>query len=754
MPSNFDLAPPPVTVDGATAVPVDIERIDAAIVLDGASGTGAGDATVAFVVGPTAGRPVLDLRQTVTGVWLDGAAVAPADFALHDVGGGPHAEVRVLARHLAAGSSHALRVTYELGPPQASTAGSYQPGLAFDAGPRASFNFGMTDLGGGRYLEAWVPANLIFDQFELHLDVRVTGTTVAHSVITNGTTTPMGPNRWMIDWPPTITALSPLLEVRPADRVVRMTDSAALPVSGTTVAIEAWKLTSSAAVDLATEIGRIEAFLVENEPFAGPYPFSRFVAFLSHGAMEYEGGTTSVPSSLRHETFHSWWARGVKPALGRDGWWDEAWTTYHEAGGASSLPFDFTADPVELSTRNPWSRHTPGGSYGLGKRFFDGVAAAMGAADLRALMREFLGGHLDRPATTEQLEEHLVARSGQASIVDGFSRFVYGFMPGSPAPDLWLRDDPGDPGGQPWAGRFWDSPDLWVRHRDDGGSTHQSPEFGRDNWFHARVRNRGGHAKHFVMTFNVASFAGTEFSYPGDFLPAVAARAEFDLGPGDIRVVRARWPADKVPPAGTHACVLAAVIVPHDHPASGAHVWEHNNLAQKNLTIVDLFPGEWFLLPALIANPLRRPRRFMLHAVQPARQRRLVVRLVHPNGGVFPPEVRTKPVEPPVVPPRRRRLAATDSPEPAPVLTSRTRLRGPWAGPAVEVAFGRGRATGVPVVIGAGRQATVGLRVQVPEDAVAGERLRVDLVKVDGRTGRTMGGVTAEVVVKARRRLR
>ena len=746
---NFDLAPPPITVDGATAGAVDIERIDASLLFDAAAGAGHGDATVAFVVGPTAGRPVLDLRQSVGAVWLDGMTVDPSDFALHGVGGGDHAEVRVLARHLAAGSAHTLRVTYDLGPPQASPAGSYQPALTFEPGPRVAFNVGMTDLGGGRYLEAWVPANLIFDQFELHLDVRVTGTTVAHSVITNGTVTPVATNRWTIEWPETITALSPLLEVRATDRVERVSDSVTLPVSGKTVPIEAWKLRSSTTVDLAAQVARIKNFLVENEPYAGPYPHSRFVAFLSHGAMEYEGGTTSVPSSLRHETFHSWWARGVKPALGRDGWWDEAWTTYHDAGGSSSLPFDFTEAAVELSTRNPWSRATPGASYQLGKRFFEGVAATVGVAGLKVLMREFLAAHLDRPVTTEQIEEHLVARSGKASLVDGFAKFVYGFTTGSPAPDLRLGGEAGD-------GRFWDSADLWVRRRDDGGVDHQSPEYGQDNWFHARVRNRGGQAGHFVVTFNVAPFAGTEFAYPGDFLPAVAATAQFHLAAGETRVVRARWPAEEVPPPGSHACLLAAVITPHDHPTAGSHVWEHDKLAQKNLTIVDLYPGEWFLIPALVANPLKRPRRFLLHAVQPARQRRMEVSLVHPSGSVFPPDLKTRPVVP-SAPARRRRgpAAPTDVLPPPPVLTTRAaaRLRrSVWLGPAVEAPFGRGPKPRIPVLIGRGRQASIGLRVRVPDDAQAGERLRVDLVKVDGRTGRTLGGVAAEVVVRGRRR--
>ena len=110
--------------------------------------------------------------------------------------------------------------------------------------------------------------------------------------------------------------------------------------------------------------------------------------------------------------------------------------------------------------------------------------------------------------------------------------------------------------------------------------THEPVEYGQDNWFHARIRNQGATtARHFLVTFNVLPFAGVEFRFPYDFLPAVAAVAGFDLAPGAASVVMARWPADSVPPPGTHACWLAAVFTRFDTPVTGRHVWEHNNLA-------------------------------------------------------------------------------------------------------------------------------------------------------------------------------
>ena len=73
--SNFDLAPPAKLVDGILAVPIDIERVEALLVFDGATSTARGDATIFFSMGAQAGNPIFDRRQTITAAWLDGVAV-------------------------------------------------------------------------------------------------------------------------------------------------------------------------------------------------------------------------------------------------------------------------------------------------------------------------------------------------------------------------------------------------------------------------------------------------------------------------------------------------------------------------------------------------------------------------------------------------------------------------------------------------------------------------------------------------------
>jgi hypothetical protein len=745
MPTNFDLAPPGKNVDGLAAVPIDIQHITASLTFDGATSSGIGDATIDFIVGPGGGCPIFDLRQTITAVWLDGAPLAVADVALHDFGGGPGAELRVVNSILAAHSSHTLRVTYALGTPQASAAGSYQPTMSWNAGPRLVFNFGFTDLGPGRYLEAWVPANLIFDQFDITIDVQVLNTGIAHTPITNGTVTVIGTNHWSIAFPARFTALSPLFELRATDTVTSQTGSVALPGSGTTITIEAWKLTTSP-TDLAARITEIAGFLTANEASTGAYVHgNRFVAFLHVGGMEYEGGTTTSVGSLRHETFHSWWGRGVKPAGQADGWWDEAWTVYNDNGGTGSTPFNFTSPPVELSPRNPWTRVTPGASYSSGERFFQGAAALMSPANLHTHMNDFYTTRRARPATTPDLEAFLVSRSGQATLVDGFHRFVYGFADPSPAPDLWIKDDPGEAGSEFWAGSFWNSPDLWIRNADDGGTAHQAPEFGQDNWFHARVRNRSttGHARHFVITFNVLHWAGTEFLYPNDFLPCTAAVADFELGPSETRVVKARWARALVPPAGTHVCWLAAALCRGDHPTAGAHVWEHNNLAQKNLTVVDVIPGRWWIMPFLLDRALLwRKHDVMLGLRRPPKWDDLEAALVLHDTDVFA---------------RGARLAADLlGIKPAKTREPNTRLDCGGAlvsGPLIVddlvhgfgAAFNKGRTAKLSMTLPGRGPLVMGLALRMPSRAKPGQTLAVDLLEYDKRRMRVIGGLAIQL---------
>jgi hypothetical protein len=775
-------APPATPVDGLMAVPIDVDRVQATLVFDAAAKVATLEAEMQFAVGPTGGNPIFDLRQPISEARLNGSPLAPAELAHHDLGGGPGAELRVIARTLAAGSTNTLELRSTLATPQAQGANP----IGFDPGStRLYFDLWFSDLFPGRYLEMWLPANLIYDRFAVDLTVRIDNSGFQHLLFANGAVSALGGNQWRIQYPARFTALSPMLVIAAADRLETRQGSVNLPGSGP-VALDLFKLTTTPA-DLATVESSLAGYLTDNVASSGPYVHGgRFTAFIWSGtarSMEYDGATTSTVGSLKHEVFHSWWARGVKPATQNDSWLDEGWTVYNTDAGAFSVePFDVTDPPVTLAGRNPFNRVTPSAAYSAGRRFFAGLAAELGLAQLRSLMKDFYSEHAGELATTADLETHLVSRSGRLALADWFHRFVYGFgvPPAGVRPDLYVRDAPGDPGVDHHTGpSFWDSPDLWIRNHDDPvtATAHQSPESGQHNFFYARVRNRGaGTARHFVATFNVRPWAGTEFLYPGDFLPAVAGAVGFELPVGATTVLKARWPEAQVPAPGTHACWLASVYTPGDPAAAGAHVWEHNNLAQKNLTVVGLVPGDSVAIPLQLGNlgreqserfrlELRRPRPWQTLAVELELHEPLgrPIEPMPPPPGP-PPEPLVRVLEPAMVelsapragsPPLRLRLGRDSALALGPPVGGGGREPEddpePTAGADIRVLrFRPGIRASIPLTLQGRLPLPADLHVTAPREAKAGDVIKCHILQRRG--DRTVaGGVAVQIVVRDRR---
>ncbi|HKR03729.1 MAG TPA: hypothetical protein VJY62_03765 [Bacteroidia bacterium] len=753
---NLQYAPKPKIVDGILGVPMDIQTINAHLIFDGNTSSAAGDATINYIAGKQDGYALFDLRQTITDAWLDGVPISPGQLAHHDFGGGTNAEMRIINSLQTAGSVHTLRVQYDLAMPQTDNGGSYPPHVAWSSGPRLQFNFGFTDLRPSRYLEAFIPSNLIYDQFQLAIEVEITNTTIVHDIITNGSVTNLGTNHWSIAFPSHFTSVSFLLDIRAADTVTALTDTVLLPVSGNTVSIEAWKLRTDTTTDLTVKINNIKTFLTDNENNVGPYAHgSRFVAFLIAGGMEYDGGTTSDPlssSTLKHETYHSWWARGVKPARQQDGWWDEGWDVYHDHGFMGSTPFNFANPPVELCPQNEWQRITASNAYGAGELFWEGVAAMIGVANLKSLMSAFYNENKRKVTATYDFETYLLCKTGNIELVNAFHHFAYGFNTPSPAPALWLRDETGDPGNNLWAGKFWNSPDLWVRNTDDGGTSHQNPEFGQDNWIYARVRNKSSvTAQHFVVAFNVKSYAGTQFVYPNDFLPCTAAVTGFNLAGNQTMVVKARWPKSFVPPEGTHSCLLASILTPGDMPNAGLHVWEHNNLAQKNLTIVDLQPNNFIVIPFVIAalkQKLKADYHLELIPHHPPFSAGYVSLIKSDK------ELMLKQNE------ERKKLKIDDvtndiadcgyhlnhKSKNHDRIYSMQSERFKHIFPAArEILFKMESGLKIPVSINPFEQQVYGLKVMAPPKVRKGEVLKYDLVQTDSKSGKILGGIAVQI---------
>lgn len=409
---DLALGPAPVQLDEGLAVPIDIIELSARLTLDVEGKAAEVEALVKFRVGDAAGRPIFDLRQEPVGE-LDGEAIDA--LWTRDFGGSTGAEMRVLDREVAACSEHVLTLRYTLVRP---------PGFAADP-PKFEVNgvawdFAFNDVAPRMFLEQWLPANLVHDRHGISLALEIAGGAAGQRVISNGEVVG-GEGLWQIDWPEDSTAQSPMLVLAPGDKVV----SDSVTLDGVTFEVHrslAYSEEPAAFLEVLTEA--YAGFAVST----GAYRYPRFVAYVNKNAgMEYDGGTTSDIGALRHELFHSWYGRGVRPRRGADGWLDEAWTEYNT--GTPALPaavMDLADPPVKLCDDDPWSRTTSLTAYGVGKAVFAGIAAEAGVEPLRASMREFYAAHAGEPVTTQMVEQHLHCTLQVPAVRALFHRFVYG----------------------------------------------------------------------------------------------------------------------------------------------------------------------------------------------------------------------------------------------------------------------------------------------------------------------------------------
>jgi aminopeptidase N len=146
--------------------------------------------------------------------------------------------------------------------------------------------------------------------------------------------------------------------------------------------------------------------------------------------MEYDGATTASMESIPHEVFHSWFGRGVKPSSARDGWIDEAYTSWctsrvQDAPPLTPRALDLDETPTVLAPASAWSRFTPRAAYRMGYRLFAGLAhlsSTDAVQDAMAqLYRERAGGFV----STDDLGRHLSESLG-IDVGPWWDRYVWG----------------------------------------------------------------------------------------------------------------------------------------------------------------------------------------------------------------------------------------------------------------------------------------------------------------------------------------
>ena len=211
--------------------------------------------------------------------------------------------------------------------------------------------------------------------------------------------------------------------------------------------------------------------------------------------------------------------------------------------------------------------------------------------------------------------------------------------------DIHVRDNLADTGFVPSVGTFWQGFDIWVRNVNDGvapvnyaahaNTVHQSPIFGQNNWVYVRFKNIGDLASFpFFVRVYLTHWAGTEFIYPTDFIPSVRPNDPLPvpLTPGTYLIgeaqvnslaaltegnITVQWNANLVPPETVmvsgmevhwHPCLLVEITPQDGFTPTGSHVWENNNLAQKNLSITYPDNSDGFSIAAVVGNLKNRSK--------------------------------------------------------------------------------------------------------------------------------------------------
>jgi subtilisin family serine protease len=238
---------------------------------------------------------------------------------------------------------------------------------------------------------------------------------------------------------------------------------------------------------------------------------------------------------------------------------------------------------------------------------------------------------------------------------------------GTDQADVFIRDYPADTGVEPSSppsGNFWSFSDVVVRITDDNvfnpGNPAQSSnvERGQTNYIYAQVTNRGPReARNVTVNLRLTPYVGVEFVHPADWTavdamhvsPAVVTNTFAALAPGASAMakftvsaadVEALWGWQNSNP--WHPCLLVSVNADNDYAFAAAITGaspqvRRNNIAQRNLTVIDVLATASVTFPFVAGNVLDRTTRMdlLVNRAQLPRAMRVVLSLDE-DGAAFP----------------------------------------------------------------------------------------------------------------------
>jgi len=207
--------------------------------------------------------------------------------------------------------------------------------------------------------------------------------------------------------------------------------------------------------------------------------------------------------------------------------------------------------------------------------------------------------------------------------------------------DVMIKDAPADSGTEPFTGgNFWDFSDIVVRINDDNVFVPSDPlqsknvERGQANYIYVRVTNKGARdARNVTVSTRITPYVGLQFVYPPDWTQVDGMH----VSPTGITTSFASVPAGgtvmakfRIEAAQTedlygwqqnhpwHPCLLAVVNSDNDYafataPLTGDPISaRRNNLAQRNLSVIDVLAGARAAFPFVAGSRYNRETRMTL----------------------------------------------------------------------------------------------------------------------------------------------
>lgn len=234
--------------------------------------------------------------------------------------------------------------------------------------------------------------------------------------------------------------------------------------------------------------------------------------------------------------------------------------------------------------------------------------------------------------------------------------------------DTYIKDWSGDDGVEPSSppgGDFWDFSDIVLRPFDDNVFMPGDPllasnvERGQVNYVYVRVTNNGPReARNVTVDCRITPWVGLEFVYPGDWTavdamhvsptPVLSSFATVPAGGSVIAKfsvtsaqVETLWGWISSNP--WHPCLLARVLTDNDYAfasanlSGGSLIVRRNNLAQRNLSVIDVIPNLTLSFPFVAGNSMSESQviEIAIDASRFAKESELILSL-DDDGTAFP----------------------------------------------------------------------------------------------------------------------